>query len=223
MGAPLHVGVFGGSFDPPHVGHAAVAAGVAAAAGLDRVLWVPAANPPHKPNRTLAAPEARARMVRAAIRDDPRFELCTLELERGSTSFTADTLRALRAAHPDWRLSLILGADQMAGFATWREPCAVAALAQLVVAPRCGRHGAGSGTTQFAPRLVETIRTDLSSTNIRDRARRGLSLSPMVTSSVMALIQSETLYRRRPTSRGPGGRSQEAALRPARGGAEKTR
>jgi len=204
MGVPLRVGIFGGSFDPPHAGHLAVAAGVAVAAGLDRVLWTPAANPPHKRNKALVAPDARVRMVRAAIRHDPRFALCTLELERGSTSFTVDTLRALHAAHPDWRLSLVLGADQMASFASWKEPHAIAELAPLIVAPRGGLRVAGAAVARFGPRVVALPQTDVSSTDVRDRVRRGLSLSPMVTSSVMALIQSETLYRRHPIPPEPG-------------------
>lgn len=200
----MHVGFFGGSFDPPHAGHLAVAAGAAEAAGLDRVLWAPAASPPHKPNRVLAAPELRARMVRAAIRDHPRFELCTLELERRGTSFTVDTLRTLRAAHPDWRMSIVLGADQMAGFASWREPRAVAAMAQLIAAPRDGLCVAQAAPAPFGARVVSLPRMDVSSSGLRNGIRRGLSFSPMVASSVMALIRSEALYRRRPARPEPG-------------------
>lgn len=215
-GAPLRVGVFGGTFDPPHDGHLVLATEVARAARLDRVLWVPAAVPPHKAGLVRASAETRARLVRAAIQHEPRFRLCTLELERGGVSYTVDTLRALRAAHPGWRLSLALGADQMARFSSWKEPEAVAELAQLIVAARPG-FGADGGGARFRPRFVRTTRTAVSSTLVRERARRGVTLSTMVTAHVLALIHGEGLYGGPPPSpalgrQGPG-RPRRAARR----------
>ncbi len=134
----LRVGVFGGTFDPPHVGHAVAAADVLAAAGLDRILWIPVSIPPHKAHRTVSAGDMRRRLVEAAIRDAPRFELCDLELERGGVSYTVDTLRKLKADHPDWSLSLIVGGDLFGGFASWKEPEAIAELAEIIVIPRPG-------------------------------------------------------------------------------------
>ncbi len=198
-----------------------MASDAARAARLDRVLWTPAASPPHKAGWTLSSPETRARLVQAAIAPDPRFELCTIELERSGASYTVDTLRALRAAQPRWQLALVLGADQMARFSTWKEAASVAGLAQLVVAARDGRAGAGGLPGR---RLVRSaVRVAVSSTLVRERVRRGASLSTMVASNVMALIHSEGLYR------GAAGRSgscaakaSEASERPVQGASRGT-
>lgn len=194
----MRVGVFGGTFDPPHLGHVAVATELARAARLDRVLWTPAADPPHKRGRTLLSARPRAQLVRTVVGCDPRFSFCALELERGGPSYMADTLRVLRAARPGWRFSLLLGADQMARFGTWKEPDAVASLAQLLVAARDGRSGQEGGWRRFRPRFFQTTAGNLSSTVVRERARERASLSAMVTSNAMALIDGQGLYRDRP-------------------------
>lgn len=198
------VGVFGGTFDPPHLGHSIVAAEVMEALGLDRVLWVPAAVPPHKRGRPVTPADVRRRMVAAAIAGHAGFELCDLEVERDGVSYTVDTLRALRAARPEWSLYLLVGADLLPGFARWKNPGAILRMAGLVAISR----GAPPPRGHDVPgdvRVVRVTPVDISSSEVRERIAAGKSVSAMVAAQVLSLIDSERLYR---TSgpHGPGGR-----------------
>ncbi len=194
MVAGRRVGVFGGTFDPPHVGHSIVAAEVAEAVALDRVLWVPARIPPHKQGRRITPPAVRRRMVEAAIGDDPRFALCDVELEREGVSYTVDTLRSLRASHPGWSLFLILGPDLLAGFASWKEPEAIGELAEPVAIRRAG--SVPPRTAELAgARVVRVTPVDISSSRIRSRIVGGKSVSDMVVPRVMSIMERERLYR----------------------------
>ncbi|MGH7447306.1 MAG: nicotinate-nicotinamide nucleotide adenylyltransferase, partial [Longimicrobiales bacterium] len=107
----MNIGIFGGTFDPPHVGHLIVAQDAALALGLDRILFVPASNPPHKRAVTITRGRVRARMLELAIAGDARFAMDTLELERRGASYTVDTLRDLAARDPGTRWTFLMGAD----------------------------------------------------------------------------------------------------------------
>jgi nicotinate-nucleotide adenylyltransferase len=128
--------VYGGSFDPVHIGHLLLAECCREQAGLDRVLFVPAATQPHKQHRRLADPQHRVDMLRLATGGHPAFDVATLELDRGGVSYTVDTLAALKSAHPAAELCLLLGPDALAGLPTWREPRRIAELATLVAVER---------------------------------------------------------------------------------------
>lgn len=172
---------------------------MADALSLDSVLWVPASIAPHKTGRSVTPGSTRRRLVGAAVTVDPRFELCGLELERGGVSYTVDTLRALRAEHPRWSLSLILGSDLAGGLSSWKEPHVLPELAELAV---IRRPGAGLGTVPgvSAAGRVRTVRVtplDISSSKVRERVRRGLSVRDMVSPPVFAVIEREGLYRAR--------------------------
>lgn len=212
MGNGPRIGVFGGAFDPPHLGHLAVARAAAGGASLDRVLWVPAAVPPHKRGRVFAPAEARRRMVAAAICDDPGFEVCDLELERGGVSYTVDTLRALRAARPDWKLFLIVGADLLPRFASWKAPDEVLKLATLLVVARNGTALAATGSdVDLRPRFVPMPRVDISSSEVRARVAQKKAHTNMLPSQVAYIIENEGLYRCRTVgfgrASGPQGRT----------------
>ncbi len=187
------VGVFGGTFDPPHVGHIVVAREVVEAVQLDRLLWVPAAVPPHKAGRSITRGRVRRRLVAAAIEDDPRFGLCDLELKRGGTSYTVDTLRDIRARHPGWSLSLIMGSDLFAGFRRWKEPEVIMELAELVVICRPGTDVPGDAE-RMGVRTVRVTPVDVSSSLVRDRVGRNLAVIDMVAPAVLAIIEEEGLY-----------------------------
>ena len=205
--AGTRVGIFGGTFDPPHLGHAIVAGEVADALALDRLLWVPASIPPHKAGRAITPGGVRRRLVEAAIEDDPRFELCDLELERGGVSYTVDTLRSLRADHPRWSMWLVLGTDLLAGFSRWREPEAILGMARLAVMSRAGIPEETAGVPAVTPtsprqavpgghhvRAIQVTPVDISSSQVRDRIRRKLAVRDMVTPPVLAVIEKEGLY-----------------------------
>ena len=143
----MRVGVFGGSFDPVHDGHLRVAQTCRTAVPLDRVLFVPAARQPLKPDGPVASPADRIRMLELALEhllpggergQSPPFVVSDLETRRGGVSYTVDTLRQLSAARPDDRLHLILGGDTLADLSQWREPEAICELATLVVVDRPG-------------------------------------------------------------------------------------
>ena len=200
----MRVGVFGGTFDPPHIGHAAVAREVLETAGLDRVLWVPVSIPPHKTGRTITSGDIRRRLVDAAIRGEPRFELCDLELERGGVSYTVDTLRRLKEDHPDWSLSLIVGADLFGGFARWKKPGEIADLAEVIVITRPGIDPPSEGDGGVTFRTMPVTPVDVSSSGVRDRVGRNLAVRDMVAPTVLTIIEGEGLYRASAAAREAG-------------------
>ena len=189
--------LFGGSFNPPHLGHLAVAEAVADAVGLDQVCWMPAATPPHKQDdETLASAAHRLAMTRLAIEGNPRFVVSDLELRRGGTSYTVDTLRHLRADRPDADLYLILGGDSLAAFSTWREPEAILDLARLLVYQRPGSAEATVSPAILArTTVVEAPLLHLSSTTLRARIAAGQTVRYLVPEAVRVYIAAHGLYR----------------------------
>lgn len=189
----MRVGVFGGTFDPPHAGHVIVAGDACEALGLGRVIWVPVAQQPLKDLPPLAAAAHRMRMVELTIQEDPRFELETVEMDRGGLSFTVDTLEALAGRRPGTEFVLLLGSDAWAGFERWRDPLRILELARVAVMARAGDiPPARSG---HRPEVVTARRIDMSSTEIRDRVRRGLPITGFVSGAVQEYIASVGLYR----------------------------
>ena len=205
----MRIGVFGGSFDPVHVGHLLLAECCREQAGLDRVLFVPAATQPHKQDRKLAAPEHRIEMLRLATGGHPAFAVATLEIERGGVSYTVDTLAALAAAHPDAELCLLLGPDALAGLPTWREPKRIAELATLVGVERealddlCGAAtAAGLATLLGAERLAAVLESrvrmpaiGIRASDIRAAVAAGRSIRYRTPRAVEAYIAAHGLYR----------------------------
>jgi nicotinate-nucleotide adenylyltransferase len=190
------LGILGGTFDPPHVGHLLAAWSAQEALGLDQVVLVPAAQQPLKAGREAAAAEHRLAMARLLVHGEPRLAVDAIEVERGGLSFTVDTMRAYRAARPGTELHLLLGEDAAALLGQWREPAALAALVRLVVLTRDG--GAGDGAALpagFQGQRLRSRRVDVSSTEIRARARAGLPLRGFVTDAVAAYIADHQLYR----------------------------
>lgn len=197
---PGRVGVFGGTFDPIHVAHLAVAESARDALGLERVLFIPAGEPPHKPGRPISPAVDRLAMVELAIAGNPLFEASRLELDRSGPSFTVDTLAGLAEGTAD--LWLILSAEAFAGLPTWREPRRVVSLARLGVAPRDGYPDAVPDALEaevpgVAARTVvlDGPRLKLSSSTLRTRAAAGRSLRYLVPDAVAAYIGDHALYR----------------------------
>lgn len=134
----VRIGIYGGSFDPVHLGHLVVAESCREQAALDEVLFVPAATPPHKQSRGLAAGEHRATMLRLATSGNPAFRVLEDELARGGVSWTVDTLESLAAARPRDSLALILGPDSLAGLPTWRDPRRILEMCEPLAVEREG-------------------------------------------------------------------------------------
>ena len=201
MSRSAAIGIFGGTFDPIHQAHLAVAESARDAFALPRVLFIPAAQPPHKPDRRVSDPEHRLAMVEAAIAGNPAFEASRMEIERGGMSYTVDTLEALRAMFDGQRLALILSAESFAGLATWREPERVLDLAELIVAPRDGYPDADTDLVArefpgVAARVtfLDGPRMRLSASDIRARAAAGRSVRYLVPDAVAAYIGDHALY-----------------------------
>lgn len=186
------LGVFGGTFDPLHLGHLLVASDAYESLSLDRVLFVPAANPPHRSSGAVADAERRLAMVRAAVDGDVRFGADDLELRRGGTSYTVDTLRELQSREPDAELVFLLGIDQFRGLDTWREPHEVARLAKLAVLARGGETHDLSGP--YGGVAVPVRRIDISATEVRTRIATGRSIRYLVPEPVLRIIEAERLY-----------------------------
>ena len=197
--ARIRLGLFGGTFDPPHHGHLAVARDVADALALDRVLWIPAGEPPHKSDQELTATTLRLEMVRAATAGHAMFDVSEVEVDRAGPSYTVDTLRSFRGTFPDASLFFIIGADEYRALESWRAPEQVLDLAHLAVMDRDGARAedempdvAGADSVQFVP----VGRIDISSTEIRRHVAEGHDAKDFVPAEVAAIIERERLYRR---------------------------
>ena len=192
----MPIGFFGGSFNPPHVGHLAVAEACREGAGLDAVVWVPAAVSPHKTDRAdVATPADRLALVRAAVAGNSAFAVSDIEIARGGASYTVDTLRALRQRHPAADLAWIVGGDSLASFASWRAPREILALARLVAYPRPGADlSAVPPWVMERTTLVEAPLLAVSSTDLRQRLAEGRSARYLVPDAVLGEIRARSLY-----------------------------
>ena len=198
-GAPVRIGVFGGSFDPPHIGHFLCARVAAEHLRLDRVLVIPAAVQPHKPDQPTAPPELRWEMVKAAVVGDELFQPSSIELDRGGISWTVDTLRELarRYPAPEYELYCLIGADALTEIETWRDPDAIFKLARVAVMSRPGAPRPSASQWAEQAQFVQTPLIDLSSTWIRQRVAAGLPVGMMVGAAVEEIILKNGLYRDR--------------------------
>ena len=195
----VRVGVFGGTFDPVHVGHLAIAHAALESIPLDRVLFVLAKRSPLKEHGPVASEADRLRMLELAVATEPRFAVSRLELDRDGPSYTVDTLERLAQLNRADELFLILGSDAIADLPRWKGPDRIARLATLIVAERPGAP-ARAGDAPIVP--IDAPRLDISSRELRARAARGRSLRYLVPEPVLRHIEARGLYRAEgPTSR----------------------
>lgn len=184
----MHTGILGGSFDPIHHGHLILARAAREELGLDRILFLPANQSPHKTDTKPATAQDRLAMVQLAIEGEPGFGASDLELHRPPPSYTVETLHELRSRYPDDEFTLLIGADHAAKFETWHKPEEIRRLARVVVLDRAGH--AVPPDWPVVRRLV-----DISSTGIRARVAAGRSIRYLTPDSVCDYIASEGLYR----------------------------
>ena len=195
-GAGTNVGVFGGTFDPVHLGHLIAAEEARQALALDRVLFVPAGMPPHRTRPPVASAADRVRLVELAIDGHPAFSLDRREAGAGRTCYTVETLAALRAEMGEsCRLHLVIGADSLLDLPGWREPERILSLASIVVVDR-----PGSALETADPDLLALVvrvpgaRVGISSSEIRDRLLAGRSVRYLLPEAVRAYIAEHRLY-----------------------------
>lgn len=194
-GRPRRVGVLGGTFDPPHIGHLIVASEALWQLGLDVVRLVPARIPPHKPAGGPTDSDRRAAWLAAAVADAPGLEVSRIELDREGPSYTADTLEAMAAAEPGALLWFVLGADQLAGLPGWRDPERILAAARLAVVPRAG-DDARELAERIAPGRADVLdvpEIGVSSSMIRERLAAGLPVRYLVPPAVEESLRREGL------------------------------
>jgi nicotinate-nucleotide adenylyltransferase len=190
----MKVGILGGTFDPIHLGHLILAEAAREQLGLNRVLFIPAGDPWRKAGREIAPAGDRLAMVRLAVAGNPHFEVETCEVEREGPSYTLDTLHLLRTRDADAAFYLILGADAYADLPHWHEPALIAREAVLAVA---GRPDVAEAQSIPDAQVVgiDMPAIDISATDLRRRARGGLSLRYLVPGPVEAYIFDHALYR----------------------------
>ena len=198
----MKIGVYGGTFDPVHFGHLILAETCREICNLDAVWFMPAAVPPHKLNETITPARQRIEMLKFAIAGNSRFRISTLELDRKGPSFTVDTLTQMKKEIPDAELFLLIGADSLDDFPTWREPLQILNLATVVAVNR-GRHStdiepfrAALGDEAAQQVLqVQMPAVDFSSTDLRARAAAGRSIRYLTPQPVAMYLQQQGLYR----------------------------
>ena len=199
----MRIGILGGSFNPPHLGHLVMAQEAQAQLGLDKVVLMPVAIAPHKALEDDPGPEERLELCRLAVAKDDRFAVSRLELDRGGASYTADTLRQLRETSPGDELTWVIGGDNALGLPGWHEPETVLELATLAVAEReevrreqiaevvQGLRGADRLVFFAMPRM------DVSSSSVRERVREGRPIRYLVPDDVARVIGARGYYRSR--------------------------
>ena len=191
----MRIGIFGGSFDPVHNAHVALARLALDELMLDELRWVPAGQAWQKA-RPLTDATHREAMLRLAIEGEPRFTVARLELDRGGASFTLDTVRAMQAAQPGAQWFLVIGQDQYARFHTWQGWQELLKRVTLAVAQRSGAGGAVDPQVQrVALQVVALPMMDVSSTDIRARVRAGQRIDDLVPPAVARYIEEHNLYR----------------------------
>jgi nicotinate-nucleotide adenylyltransferase len=201
---PRRIGILGGTFDPPHIGHLWLATLAADAMALDRVLFMPAAQPPHKVGQPVSRATDRLLMTRLAIAGNPLLDLCLIEMERPGPSYTIDSIDELERLHPgDTQLYLVMAADSLAQIDTWREPDRLLERIEWIVGPRPGdalpdRSSLEARFAEHASRihLLEGPSLDVSSTALRERVANGQPIRYLVPRGVEELITERGLYRR---------------------------
>jgi len=191
---PARTGIFGGTFDPIHVGHLIMADEVLSRLKLQRLLFMPASRPAHKRSRALTSVEDRIAMLRLAIRGHQGFAVSRIEADGSGISFTARTLETLAAKLPG-ELYFIMGQDSLEEFHTWKDPERITRLARLVVLPR-GDHDLPSLDPSLRRRVVflRPPRIGISSTEIRRRIRRGLPVRYWIPDAVLSYVTHHGLY-----------------------------
>ena len=194
------LGVLGGTFDPPHYGHLALAESARVQLRLDLLLFVPAGQQPLKPDRPTTPPHHRVAMVEAAIADNPAFAVSRVDLYRPGPHYTVETLALLRQEYPGAELYFLMGGDSLADLLAWRDPARIVRQATLAVMPRPGSQPDLEMLERAVPGLRERLiwldapHLGISASDLRRRARAGLSLRYLVPPSVEGYIRQHRLY-----------------------------
>jgi nicotinate-nucleotide adenylyltransferase len=197
------VGIFGGTFDPVHLGHLILAEQCRDQVGLDQVLFIPSARPPHKQSQTLTPFEKRVEMLALAISGQSAFRVDEMEKDRPGLSYTVDTLRLLKERLAEPEMYLILGSDSLADLPGWHDPCGILRLATLLIVARPGwetpsidalRQALNCGEVPVRMEMVQAPLIDIASRDLRQRVAAGRSIRYLVPRAVEVYIQEKKLW-----------------------------
>lgn len=195
------VGIFGGTFDPVHIGHLIAATELRHRLELDRLIFAPAGRPPHKSAQEVSDDQHRLAMLRLALEHVPGFEVTAIDIERDGPSYTADLLALLRSELSPDRFFFLMGNDSLRDLPTWHQPDRIAELAELGVAARPGAPIALDAIVRALPaaggrvHLVPTPLIGIASSEVRRRVKHGEPITFLVPSSVESYIEQHGLYR----------------------------
>lgn len=189
----MRVGLYGGSFDPVHLGHLLVAQAALEEARLDRVIFIPAAQSPFKPDRQLSPERLRAAMLRLALAGKTWASVDTQEIDRGGISYTIDTVRSYKASFPKAQFCYLIGADHVPQLPKWREASALAEFLEFLVIPRPGESEV-QFPAPFRGRYLRGFPLGVSASQVRERVRLGLPVDLLLPGGVEELIRNNALY-----------------------------
>lgn len=197
-----NIGIFGGTFNPVHIGHLIAAQEVANQTGLDKIIFMPVGDPPHKRNSEVILPKHRLEMVKLAIENNDKFEICDIEIKRKGKTYTYDTLKELHNIYDDSEIFLIIGFDALRDIDSWKKVSDVFGMAQFIVVNRGNMESEMLEEIENKRekydadiRIVSIPDIEVSSTDIRRRAQEGESIKYLVPDNVIEYMQSKNLYR----------------------------
>lgn len=187
------VGIFGGTFDPIHLGHLITAQSVKEIRNLDKIIFIPAYISPHKTDAKPSSPDDRLNMIKIAVEGIPFFDYSDIEIKKGGISYTIDTLRELKKQHD--KIEFIIGYDNIFTFHTWKEPDEIFKLADVIVLKRKSSHPPQFEDKYYQQAVfVQTRGIEISATDIRERVHKGLPINFLVPPKVMEYIYNHKLY-----------------------------
>lgn len=195
------IGILGGTFDPPHVGHLILGEYAVDALKLAHLLFVPAADPPHKQNESVSPVDDRLAMLELALAGNDRFSISRVDIDRSGPHYSVDMVRIISQAYPDAELYFVMGGDSLRNLPQWHQPEVLIQLCKLAVMQRPGDEVSASMHGQFLPELAQRVvmidapLIDISSTHITERLQEGSSVRYLMPDAVLDYIQDNQLYR----------------------------
>jgi len=190
------IGILGGTFDPIHLGHLILAEQLAEKYGLDEIIFIPSSSPPHKNNKKVSSAKDRFKMTGLAIEDNPLFSISDIELKRKGKSYTVITVQKLKKLYPKSKLFLLCGSDVLNELKTWRSPDEIYKLIKVIIGVRPGYNKIKKDNKYAKKSIIEQINgLEVSSTEIRERVKKGKSIRYLVPAKVEEYIKAKGLYR----------------------------
>lgn len=187
------IGILGGAFDPPHLGHLIGAEKTRKKFGLQKIIFIPTNKPPHK-NAPVASPKERLELIKIATQDNQRFEVSDIEIKRKGFSYTVETIKKLKNIYPEDKLFLIIGMDEAKDFMSWKEPREILRLCKLIILTRIGFERKEIPELLGEKAQFLALNFDISSSKTRELIRKGKSIKHLVPESIENYIKEKKLY-----------------------------